>query len=122
LARASLATRWDAEAAVDEAGQKARARFANALELIGLGDLAGFEANKMLAKVAGRDNVDEETVQRLIEQRNAARKAKDFKTADEIRDQLMRMGIQLKDAKDPHSGDILTTWEVRIADAAEVKP
>ena len=122
LARASLATGEDAEAAVGEPGQKARARFANALQLIGLGDLAGFEANKMLAKVAGRDSVDEETVQRLIEQRNAARQAKDFKTADAIRDQLTRMGIQLKDAKDPHSGDIVTTWELRIADAAEVKP
>src|SRR5262245_8744901 len=122
LARASLATRENAEAALDQPGQKARARFANALELIGLGDLAGFEANKMLAKVTGPDRVDEASVSRLIEQRNAARKAKDFKTADDIRDQLTRLGVQLKDAKDPHSGDIVTTWEVRIADAAEVKP
>ena len=29
----------------------------------------------------------------LVEKRNAARKARDFKTADEIRDKLKEMGI-----------------------------
>ena len=36
-------------------------------------------------------------VEQLIEERQAARKAKDFKRADEIRDRLKEMGIQLKD-------------------------
>ena len=31
------------------------------------------------------------------------------------------MGIQLKDAKDPATGEIETTWEVRASGAAEVK-
>jgi cysteinyl-tRNA synthetase len=122
LARSSLASREDAAGDVAEASQTPRARFANALKLIGLGDLADFDANKMLAKVAGRETVDEEAVRRLIEQRNAARKAKEFKTADGIRDQLAAMGIQLKDAKDPHTGDIVTSWEVRVSDALEAKP
>ena len=42
------------------------------------------------------DNLDAE-VEALIEQRTAARKAKDFKTADAIRDQLKEMGIVLED-------------------------
>ena len=42
----------------------------------------------------------------LIEQRNAARKAKDFKETDRIRDELAAMGVVLKDSKDG------TTWEV----------
>ena len=36
-------------------------------------------------------------IEALIEQRTAARKAKDFKTADEIRDKLKAMGIELED-------------------------
>ncbi len=46
-------------------------------------------------------------ISRLIERRaTAARKAKDFKEADRIRDELLAMGIVLKDTKDG------TTWEV----------
>ncbi len=42
------------------------------------------------------DNLDSE-IEEMIEQRNQARKAKDFKTADEIRDKLKAMGIILED-------------------------
>ena len=42
------------------------------------------------------DNLDSE-IEELIEKRTAARKAKDFKTADEIRDKLKEMGIILED-------------------------
>jgi cysteinyl-tRNA synthetase len=52
-------------------------------------------------------------VDELIAARNAARKAKNFKEADRIRDELSAMGIQLKDAKDPATGEIVTTWEVK---------
>ena len=42
------------------------------------------------------DSLDSE-IEELIEKRSAARKAKDFKTADEIRDKLKEMGIILED-------------------------
>jgi cysteinyl-tRNA synthetase len=51
-------------------------------------------------------------VETLIDARNAARKAKNFKEADRIRDELAAMGIALKDSKDPETGEIVTTWEV----------
>ena len=50
--------------------------------------------------------VDENKVVSLIEARNSARKAKNFKEADRIRDELATMGIVLKDSKDG------TTWEI----------
>jgi cysteinyl-tRNA synthetase len=53
-----------------------------------------------------------EAVGERIAARNAARAAKDFKEADRIRDELEAMGITLKDAKDPKTGELTTTWEV----------
>jgi cysteinyl-tRNA synthetase len=57
--------------------------------------------------------IDEAKVEALIAARNAARKARNFKEADRIRDQLSAMGIGLKDSKDPATGEIATTWEVK---------
>ncbi|HZJ13047.1 MAG TPA: DALR domain-containing protein, partial [Methyloceanibacter sp.] len=53
-----------------------------------------------------------EAVGERIAARNAAHAAKDFKEADRIRDELAAMGITLKDAKDPKTGELVTTWEV----------
>ncbi len=57
--------------------------------------------------------IDDAKVNALIAARLAARRAKDFKESDRIRDELAAMGIQLKDAKDPATGEIVTTWEVK---------
>jgi cysteinyl-tRNA synthetase len=57
--------------------------------------------------------IDEVEICRLIAARLEARNAKDFKTADRIRDELAAKGIQLKDAKDAATGRIVTTWEVK---------
>ncbi|MBI2713759.1 MAG: cysteine--tRNA ligase [Rhizobiales bacterium] len=47
-----------------------------------------------------------EKVEALIESRNSARKAKNFKESDRIRDELAAMGVVLKDSKEG------TTWEI----------
>jgi cysteinyl-tRNA synthetase len=65
-------------------------------------------------------NIDASKVQSLISARTAARKAEDFKQGDRIRDELASMGVALKDAKDPNTGEITTTWEVRAPSTTEV--
>jgi len=52
--------------------------------------------------------VDEAKVAHLIEARSAARKAKNFKESDRIRDELAAMGIELEDKKDG-----TTAWRVK---------
>jgi cysteinyl-tRNA synthetase len=55
-----------------------------------------------------RRAVDESKVVSLIDARNAARKSKNFKEADRIRDELKAMGVELEDKKDG-----TTLWKVK---------
>ncbi len=57
-------------------------------------------------------DLDEEEIGRLITARLGARKEKNWAEADRIRDELASKGVQLKDAKDPETGEIVTSWEV----------
>jgi cysteinyl-tRNA synthetase len=51
-------------------------------------------------------SIDENKVTALIAARNAARRVKDFRESDRIRDELARLGVVVKDTKDG------TTWEI----------
>jgi cysteinyl-tRNA synthetase len=75
--------------------------FYDAADLLGL-DLRSFSA----WQDAETSDVDTEQINSLIAARNAARKAKDFKESDRIRDELAKKGVVLKDTKDG------TTWEI----------
>jgi cysteinyl-tRNA synthetase len=55
----------------------------------------------------------EEVIREKIAARAAARKEKNFAEADRIRAELDAMGIALKDSKDPATGELKTTWEVK---------
>ena len=57
--------------------------------------------------------VDERAIDRSIARRLDLFKAKNWAEADRIRDELLSQGIQLKDGKDPTTGDRVTTWEVK---------
>ncbi len=49
----------------------------------------------------------------MVNQRLALIRDKNWAEADKIRDELLAQGIQLKDGKDPVSGERVTTWEVK---------
>jgi len=74
-----------------------------AMRALGLGRV---EAKTLAADTSAR--ADE-----LIGLRAAARRSKNFAEADRIRAELDAMGIALKDAKDPNTGELITTWEVK---------
>ncbi len=57
--------------------------------------------------------IDELMVHRLIKSRIEARNAKTWAESDRIRDELIAMGIQIMDAKDPATGELSTTWQVK---------
>ena len=46
------------------------------------------------------EEILDEDIEKLIEERQAARKARDFKRADEIRDELQAKGILLEDTRE----------------------
>jgi cysteinyl-tRNA synthetase len=57
--------------------------------------------------------VDEDYVGKAIAKRLAFIAAKNWVEADRIRDELLAQGVQLKDGKDPLTGERVTTWEVK---------
>ena len=71
--------------------------------------IGGQSVELKLERAKGAAEVDAETkanIQRLIDARDVARKAKNYEETDRIRDELAKMGVVLKDTKDG------TTWEI----------
>ena len=62
-------------------------------EIVALSDVLGLQVEKE------EENLDAE-IEKMIEERQAARKARDFKRADEIRDELLAQGIILEDTRE----------------------
>lgn len=75
--------------------------FAKSAELLGL-----LPSDKSTLVDAGA--IDKTVIDRL-----AFINDKNWAEADRIRDELLEQGIQLKDGKDPETGERVTTWEVK---------
>ncbi|MER9170234.1 cysteine--tRNA ligase [Mesorhizobium australicum] len=61
----------------------------------------------------GAAKVDEAEIAGTIARRLQFIAAKNWAEADRIRDELLSQGVQLKDGKDPATGERVTTWEVK---------
>ncbi|MBZ9681627.1 MULTISPECIES: cysteine--tRNA ligase [unclassified Mesorhizobium] len=61
----------------------------------------------------GAAKVDEAAIAETIARRLQFIAAKNWAEADRIRDELLAQGVQLKDGKDPVTGERVTTWEVK---------
>jgi cysteinyl-tRNA synthetase len=88
--------------------ESACAEFAGSLKLI------GFLSNTVEAWGASKQQaagINSAKVKGLILDRAAARARKDFKESDRIRDELVAMGVVLKDGKDAE-GKPVTSWEI----------
>ncbi len=82
----------------------AAARLTSCLKLLGF-SVSG-DRNEALEALAERElNV-------VLDARLILLKEKNYSEADRIRDELLSRGIQLKDTKDPETGERITTWEV----------
>ena len=66
-----------------------------------------WEAMKTAEALKTSSGLDEVAIEKLIDARNAARKTRNFKESDRIRDELKAMRIELEDHKDG-----TTTWKV----------
>jgi cysteinyl-tRNA synthetase len=79
--------------------------------------LGTFAASAALIGVVPQAVELDEGLVRDIDSRVRARlellKAKNFAEADKIRDDLLGRGVQLKDGKDPATGERVTTWDIK---------
>ena len=83
-----------------------KSRVELAAQMYACGDLMGVLGNDPEAWFAGHveGELSSDEIESLIEKRNAAKKARDFETADSIRDQLLDAGVTIQDGRDG------TTW------------
>ncbi|MEM1286884.1 MAG: cysteine--tRNA ligase [Pseudomonadota bacterium] len=86
------------------------------LQRLGTRDVLGFSAAARILGVSPPERsagLDDAAIASEIENRLALIADKNWAEADRIRDELLEKGIQLKDGKDPETGQRVTTWEVK---------
>jgi cysteinyl-tRNA synthetase len=106
----ALAALHEVRGGAERGHRAAAASLLHSARLLGLltGDATAWREGRMV-----RAGIDAAAVERLIAARDAARVERDWAEADRLRDELDRMGVALKDGKDPATGAPVTAWEVK---------
>ena len=120
----ALIAKWRRRVAGEQAGEIG----ANALDalsddldmarLLRIMNASELPASQLVA-IAGLIGIDLSEVEtdvdvaEFVSRRLAFIREKNWTEADRIRDELLEQGIQLKDGKDPATGERVTTWEVK---------
>jgi cysteinyl-tRNA synthetase len=106
-ARSSNPDDQPADAAAELVGSLLLLGFERAVDHVKADNKLGETVIRAFHEVSAREiGLDPNQINALVTKRNAARKTKDFKESDRIRDELAKMGVVLKDTKDG------TTWEI----------
>ncbi|RWG73983.1 MAG: cysteine--tRNA ligase, partial [Mesorhizobium sp.] len=88
-----------------------------AVEFTGAGENAAAASLKAALAFLGFDvgaaKVDETVIAAAIARRLRFIADKNWPEGDRIRDELLAQGVQLKDGKDPVTGQRVTTWEIK---------
>ncbi len=83
------------------------------LALLGI-DMENFNRSWLQEQANSKiDKAGAEEIDTAVDRRLAFIADKNWAEADRIRDDLLAEGIQLKDGKDPETGERVTTWEVK---------
>lgn len=105
-------------AVLSDLARKARINAQDAQQLVYCADFLGLNTKAWFSK-AGKTEIKGDVdpawlahVDELIKARIEARKAKNFAESDRIRDELVAIGVQLKDGKDA-DGNLTTEWEMK---------
>ena len=105
-------------AVLSDLARKARINAQDAQQLVYCADFLGLNTRAWFSKAEKTEikgDVDPAWlahVDELIKARIEARKTKNFAESDRIRDELVAMGVQLRDGKDA-DGNLTTEWEVK---------
>jgi len=100
----------DLRAQAAKGSERAQAELRAGAALLGL---LGRTAGEWFTGKAAGASVDVKAIEEKIDARLDFLREKNFAEADRIRDELLAQGIQLKDSKDPETGERVTTWEVK---------
>lgn len=106
-------------AVLSDLARKARTNFNDAQQLaycadfLGLNTKAWFSRAEATDAMMGFDSELKAEVESRIAARLEARRNKNFAESDRLRDELVAMGIEIKDSKNPATGELETKWEVK---------